>query len=987
MNSFDKAYKQLNEQQRQAVDFIEGPVMVLAGPGTGKTQILALRIANILKQTQMSPQNILALTFTESGVIAMRERLVKFIGNAAYYVQIHTFHSFCNSFIQEYPQYFHTTKELSLLVDLDRIELIREAILASKLERLNSMHDRFYYLNAISHTISDLKRENITPSGFTKLLLKEHEILQQKVEDGSLKEESAAYKLELKNLQKNKDLARVYAKFTELMKVRGLYDYDDMLLFVLDAWEREPVLLASCQEKYQYFLVDEYQDTNSAQNQLLFNLAAYFEVPNLFAVGDDDQAIYRFQGASVENLFIFLNKFPDAQKINLKTNYRSTQLILDAAHSVIVNNNVRVKEEGHKLLAHNEAEKKPLDFMQFLQGEQENEFIVTEVQKLKAEGVPLSEIAIIVRENKDLLDISESLGVAGIANYSHVVSNILEMDFTKAIIDFWRLLVNPSDDRLFVKVVNQPWSIVSKLNFYKLSRERGWDDHYFDIIINGKEAEWQRFLDLVLDIQRQEKQINLLHFAKSFLTMTDIDLWLKAQPHKLSLLRQYITLINYIEKSMQRDPNLSLERLLEVIDLMIEYKLPVNEQPWSPKTEMVQLMTAHGSKGLEFDYVFLPKLYNGKWGNKTVRSLLKLPEHILELTSETEKEPNEDERRLFYVALTRARKHVYLTQAEHYHYHGVDKETLPALFLNEIDDEYLSKSLTGDTLLDETELVSLLEKKLLVVPEKIHTAAEQNFLASILADFRMSPTSLYAWQQCQRRFFYQYILRLPAEYSPHLQLGIAVHSALERFFIDFKIGKNVDAETCVKYFMERLDKQILDPADREMLAEEGTTILRAWVDNYQNSFVKPLFLEYNFGVHNLQLDGVPLTGKVDKIEQIGKEGKVVRLIDYKTGSAKSENAIMGKTKTDDGHIYQQLVFYKLMADLDQQFTYAVKEVQIDFIKPRSSGKLARVSFEIPQIAVDDLKKQIVQAYEEIKALRYPLNDAKCNCKGQCEWLI
>ena len=150
MNSFDKAYKQLNEQQRQAVDFIEGPVMVLAGPGTGKTQILALRIANILKQTQMSPQNILALTFTESGVIAMRERLVKFIGNAAYYVQIHTFHSFCNSFIQEYPQYFHTTKELSLLVDLDRIELIREAILASKLEHLNSMHDRFYYLNAIS---------------------------------------------------------------------------------------------------------------------------------------------------------------------------------------------------------------------------------------------------------------------------------------------------------------------------------------------------------------------------------------------------------------------------------------------------------------------------------------------------------------------------------------------------------------------------------------------------------------------------------------------------------------------------------------------------------------------------------------------------------------------------------------------------------------------------------------------------------------------
>ena len=343
---FQQAYQRLNKLQKAAVDHIEkGPLMVIAGPGTGKTQVLALRIANILKVTDARPDTILALTFTEAAAKNMRERLLEMIGKDAYYVQINTFHAFCRQVIADFPEYFPLKRDSEHLPDLERYQIFEELIDEFKPENLRPLNDHYLYVNDIINSISDLKREGISVLEFEKIVeFEEKELESLKAET---KSKTKIQKAE-KKFKKNKDLLLLYQEYQQKLQEKLRYDYDDMINFVVEAFEENEILLREYQENLHYFLVDEYQDTNTAQNKLVNLLVSYWEErggqADLAVVGDPNQAIYRFQGASVENVLAFTRVYPNATIITLDQAYRCPQNIYNMATELISYNKLSSEE-------------------------------------------------------------------------------------------------------------------------------------------------------------------------------------------------------------------------------------------------------------------------------------------------------------------------------------------------------------------------------------------------------------------------------------------------------------------------------------------------------------------------------------------------------------------------------------------------------------------------------------------------------------------
>ncbi|MEN9684579.1 MAG: hypothetical protein RLZZ28_365, partial [Bacteroidota bacterium] len=333
---FDKIYDELNEQQKKAVDTLEGPVMVIAGPGTGKTQILSARIGKILSDTDTQAENILCLTYTDAGAVAMRKRLLGFIGPDAYKVNIYTFHAFCNDIIQENLSLFEKNS-LDPITDLEKIDLFKQLIDGFPKNHLLKRYrgDVYFEINNLKDLFSSMKKEGWTPAYINEKIdayLDDLPNREEFVYKRAYKQFKAGDRKENKIAEASEKMERLRAavnefdRFQKLMRSRSRYDFDDMINWVIKAFEENTLLLTRYQEQFLYVLVDEYQDTSGTQNRLVELLINYWEQPNVFVVGDDDQSIYRFQGANVENLVDFASKYKDdLLTIVLTNNYRSTQ--------------------------------------------------------------------------------------------------------------------------------------------------------------------------------------------------------------------------------------------------------------------------------------------------------------------------------------------------------------------------------------------------------------------------------------------------------------------------------------------------------------------------------------------------------------------------------------------------------------------------------------------------------------------------------------
>ncbi len=907
--SFFSLYQKLNREQKKAVDMIEGPIMVIAGPGTGKTRVLTLRIANILRKTDIEPENILALTFTDSGVVSMRNKLADLIGSDAYLVSIFTFHGFCNYIIQQYPEEFPLMVNFTNILEADQIRIIEEIVDSSKLEYLKPFGDPSFYVKPINVAIEKLKREGVNPKELSRTTKQEEkkfkEIPDLFNEKGILK---GRYQVIQKRIQKNKELAQVYKKYQEKLQSLKLYDYNDMIMAVLNIFSKKRDFLLRIQEKYLYFLVDEHQDTNNAQNKILELLCDFHSSPNIFVVGDEKQAIYRFQGASLENFYYFQQIYPEAQVINFFQNYRSSQLILDAADNIIPS----------KLKSNNNFKEK-ISLNIFQDSFSEDYFLARNIKKK-------GKIAVLARENKDLVALARTLKKEGIDFSLDSDQNILTDVDIKKIILLLKLINNFDSWNLFFEALHIDFLKIDPLEIYQKPESK-------------KIKDFRRLIgSLVID----SKNSTLPDFFERLIKETGFLAYVLKDEERLEKVNAFF---NEVKSFFEKNKKKGLKDFLAYLDLLERYNILIKKS--FSRDKEIKLMTAHRAKGLEFDYVYIIKAIDGIWGNKRYSQPLKLSPNLFSLTGREieEQEPNDDERRLFYVALTRAKRKVFIT----FFKRSIDqREKLPSLFLKDFKKDFL-----------EVKENKKIQKDLFSFKESPKNSFKDKKLISDLFYKRgLSVTGLNNYLSCPWKYFYVSLLKIPKAQENHQMYGTAVHEALKDFF-----DKKGDKRFLLERFAYHLKREPMAKNDLERFLKRGKLALGRYYHQKHNFNV---VTEFNVS-SLLPSSKIKIQGKIDKIEFL-KDG--VKIIDYKTGKPKSRNFIEGKIKNSEGDIKRQLIFYKLLLNNYKKGKYKMTVGEIDFVEPTESNNFKKESFFITEKEVKEIEKLVKKTSQEILDLSF-----------------
>ncbi len=969
--------------------------MVIAGPGTGKTQTLTLRIAHILKATDTPPNGILALTFTDAAAREMRERLVKSIGPTAYYVNIQTFHSFCSSVIQGRPDIFQSMGQLEPLSDLERAGLFRNLIDTGDYKVIRPHGAPYLYIRDLVSSIANLKREGVSPEMFAKLLA-----------------ENPPEDPKDKYFQRNLDLVKVYENYNSELRKRNRYDFEDMISYVTQAFSLNQDLLLEHQEKFLYILVDEYQDTNAAQNELLLHLSSYWgQNANLFVVGDDDQAIFRFQGASIENILSFHKLFKKAEIVVLSENYRSQQLILDASREIITRNRLslvdslpQVEKNLHSAL---DSPIEKIRVARFSSSAVELFFVAKEIQKIIKAGENPEEITVIFRNRNDGTEMADMLSRFDIQFNLEGGQDILNRPVIEKLILLMKTVEgirNGQEGVDLFTLLNQPFFNCDQLDILKLSRFAAdkkiklWEA-LGSLPPNLDDPEsLKKVYEVLSQLQEDDAEGPFTLFFEKLIHKTGLLDWCLKSDDAIEKLNSVNSLFSEIKKLNSANHNLRLKDFLEIIALMIEQKVPIYEEDLDIKTGSVSLLTAHKAKGREFSTVFIIRAVDGKWGNNVVRELIKLPTEIISNTDLSVKEKNEDERRLFYVALTRAKKRIIITSAITNSSEQRKKENVETMFLSEIPEKFLDRIDPSEY---EQQAKEILQTMLKVPALQKATLAESKFLQEIVGTLKLSPTALNTYLSCPYKFKLNNLLRAPRAKAVPMSFGSAIHKALEVFFREFKRTKKMPPVGILSSaFKIALDKEILTTIENTRLLKRGLNVLEEYASFYKNQLIPPFEVEkfFGYGFSKIVLNGIPLGGKIDKIEMVSENseqetgnnggGRKVRVVDYKTGNPKSRGEIEGKTAQSNGDYKRQLVFYKLLADLDKTFKLTVSEAELDFVEPdRTTGKFKKEIFIISGTEVEELKKVIQRVWKDILNLKFPrTTDVKKHCP-RCEWRL
>lgn len=1018
---FQEEYERLNEQQKLAVDRIEGPVMVIAGPGTGKTQILASRIGKILLDTDALPQNILCLTYTDAGVVAMRKRLLKFIGTDAYKVNIYTYHAFCNDVIQENLSQFEKTA-LDPLSDLEKIELFKELIDAfpknHPLKRYRG--DVYYEITNLEKLFSTMKREGWTVTYLTerieayeKDLATRDEFIYKNNRAGKWKQGDLkpAYYDEIERMEKLRAAVHEFDRFQQLMRNRNRYDFDDMITWVIKAFEENKNLLANYQEQFQYILVDEFQDSSGTQNRIVELLISYWEQPNVFVVGDDDQSIFRFQGANVSNMLEFANNYSnDLLTVVLTNNYRSTQTILDSSKTVINRNNDRLTKQlpglSKDLQSANSklANIAQLPAIKVYQTQREEMIDLTlQVQQLLAAGVAPGRIAIIYRENKYGEELTHYFNHLAVPFYSKRNLNILEQPLAKKIILILKYLAAEHDipyggDEMLFELLHFNWFHIPPVEIAKLTVEVAGlqfgdnrtslrrllyekahapaKDLFSQGIHHGLKDASRIFEQLIGDVPN----VTLQHLFENCIRETGILKYIMQSPDKHWLLRVLTGLFDFVKEETRRNPMLNLEGLIAIIELMEKEKLALPLVQVSGSENGINLLTAHGSKGLEFEYVFVAGCSSAFWEKKkNPNKGYKLPDNLFNTTSVDEDSSVEELRRLFYVAMTRAETHLTLSYSR---FKNDGKEMEPSMFLEEIKEEQPLKDipviLSAEALSEFTAL--LMGEAQAPEIDQI----EEQFIAPILEKFVMNVTALNNYLKCPLDFYFKNLIRIPSPKNEATEFGSSVHHALEQLFRKMQDNPSNIFHTKEQFIADfewymRRHRESFTKEQFNRRMEYGQEVLSNYYDKYISSFSKIVAIERN--IRNVTIKGVPLKGKLDKLEF---DGKSVNVVDYKTGDVdKAKDKLKGPNdkQPEGGDYWRQAVFYKILVDNYEAKDWKVVSTEFDFVEPDKKKEYRKEKIVITPADIETVTQQIVAVWEKIQNKEFYIG---CG-KEECHW--
>lgn len=618
----------LNENQQEAVQTTDGPILVLAGAGSGKTKVLTTKIAYLIEEKQVNPSSILAITFTNKAAKEMKERVLSLLGSVAYRIQISTFHSFGLLVIKENYDKLGFKVNFTILDSDDSLTIIK------KIMRELDLDTNHYNPKVIRNRISGAKNELMSPDEYEKYANDDFEKL----------------------------VVSIYRRYQDKLLINNSLDFDDLLMLPIKLFKNNPEVLKEYQDRFKYILIDEYQDTNEAQYNLVKMISAKYK--NICAVGDNDQSIYSFRGSNYRNILNFENDYEKPKVIILEENYRSTKNILNAANSVIKNNKQRKEknlwtdnEEGEKIKYYRASDEKDEAF-----------YVVKQIKKLLDNGIKRDDIAVLYRTNAQSRNIEDAL-LRETIPYKVVGSlNFYNRKEIKDLTAYLKLIYNMYDDISLARIINVPKRGIGTRTIEKLMDEAALEKKsIYEVISQGKELNFKNQIEALRKISETS---SLTELVDAVLEITGMRNALVSENTieadvRLENLEEFKSITKTFE---ERNGLVSLEDFLMEISLVTD----VEEQRQS--TDLVTLMTVHSAKGLEFDNVFIIGLEEGIFPHSN---------------SFESQEGLEEERRLCYVAITRARKRLWLLNAKRRILYGLDSCNPPSRFINEIDEQYL----------------------------------------------------------------------------------------------------------------------------------------------------------------------------------------------------------------------------------------------------------------------------------------------------------
>jgi DNA helicase-2/ATP-dependent DNA helicase PcrA len=1091
MDSFEATYAQLNAAQKKAVDALDGPVLVLAGPGTGKTQLLSARVANILRATDTPAGNILCLTFTESGAQNMRERLTRFIGQSAYDVNIGTYHAFGGDLIRRFPEYFASTRLQNPVDELGKRQIL--LAITESMSYANPLKQTRHHLGDLMSTISEVKRallsaeqlraiakENInfitattTPLQtifqdfttmprklekaepyFTRTLELISSLIPAETVSGAFGTAAGTAAKELEQclaeaettaktkpltewkntwLAKDTDnhfviagalensrvraLATVLEQYESALEEQGLYDFDDMIIRSIQALEKHPDLRYTLQERYLYVLLDEFQDTNAAQLrliQLLTDNPVNEGRPNVMAVGDDDQAIYAFQGAQYSNMMDYYQMYRDVLVINLTENYRSHADIITTAYNVasqITNRLHHDFEDMSKMLvaANKNTGDAVIERTEFLSPVAERDYIARRIKELIDAGTKASEIAVLASKHKYIEPLVPYLNALDIPVRYEKRENILEAPVVRQLVTMSRLVLALEANNQ--AVANHLWPQVLSYDFWDLPTDQIWQLAWQVSDSKDSGTTWSKvLLDnprfrlpalLMLGIAAKvhtETTETLLDYMIGNAVLQTHD---SAMSEVTSPLRDYYTNIHrqteqpeifyetvshltvlrarLREHQQTADEALTLQDFIRFIAMYEEAEQQmINTSPYSQNAEAVQLMTVFKAKGLEYKYVFLPSSQDEVWGSSSRdnSNKLTLPANLQPIRHAG---TNDDERlRILYVALTRAKAGLFLTSSTQ-SFNGKPTRRLKYFDEREQDDksfrmmvlpEKYQQVISRDDTAPELELLELDWRA-----RHLHGLKEidlRGLLSRRLEKYQLSPTHLIDFINLEyagpQRFYFKTLLKFPEAPAPDAQFGNSIHETLE--WLQHQTSEHgflpASAEA-IEYFRVRMSTKKLTKQRLTLEIERGEKALSAWLKQRGHIFGPKDAAEKNFHSEGVFVGEVHMSGRVDRLE-INTHDKTITVVDYKTG--KSYSAWRADSKL---HRYRlQLYLYKLLIENSFSYRgYTVTKGRLEFIEPDDKGQIHALELSFEPNELEEVKLLLRAQWQHVHELNFP----------------
>lgn len=948
----------LNPNQHSAITHPQGPLLIIAGAGTGKTRVITERILHLIKKEKISPANILALTFTEKSAQEMIERIDLKMPLGYEETWIKTFHGFCDAVLREKGLEIGLSPDYKILSQTDQWLFLKKRLFQLDLDYYRPLGNPTKFISALITHFNRLQDEDIQPAAYLKYAMS---FLRKQGSnsppiDPALQEESA----------KHLELANAFQKYQDLKIAENKLDFADLQYFTLRLLENRPSVLQEFQKRFPYILIDEFQDTNFAQNKIIELLAQKHQ--NITVVGDDDQSIYKWRGASLTNILNFEKTFPTCKKIVLTENYRSTPNILEASYQVIQNNNpnrLEIQEKiDKKLVARAKTDQnspttnpkiKVINAHTYLE---EIQTIINQIHTLtQKKEAEFKDIAILVRANSHAKSFIEEFKRQNIPYHFFGSQGLFSREEIKDLIALLKFLGNLSDDIALFRLLCLPiFEIKMENNLNLLTKAKKENKPLFSILKNenavpsllptaaDKYQEIHKILDQLIELSREKPVSRILgEFIRETNYLKTLEKNETAENYeKIQNISRFSRRITDFEAEHTENKVLDFLEYLEIMENAPD--APIETSETLNDLNRVKILTLHSSKGLEFPYVFLVNLVNQRFPAVNRREPFQIPEELLQEKLPTKESNLPEERRLFYVGCTRAQKQLFLTWSEYYE--SGRKKWKKSIFIDELEKSGLTENLPVTQKIE-------LKTEIPITP----TTQPLKYVLNLR---RLSYSQIDSFQTCPLKYKFQYLYKLPSPPSAATSFGSTIHNTLNEFYLHLKKDPekfNRDSKTNPKLLKELYEKNWLpygfdNPAHEKIRQTKGWEMLKTFYQtNSKPKWTIPAYLERNF---SLKIGPkLSIIGRIDRIDKL-PDG-TYEVIDYKTGKLKDE-----KTVAKD----LQLSIYALACQ--NIFRLPISKLSFYFLEDNQKIETTRQPTKLIQT-----EKDLLNLHTEISQSKFP----------------